>query len=280
VSNLALEEIIVKNSFIFYRSFSEAIDNLPEDEQLQIYRAIKEYALNGIETELSSGTAKGFFVLIKPQLEANNKKYRNGLKGGRKNQEPGLFQDGTKREPNGNQDGTKQEPNGNQDGTKQEPNGNQDGTKQEPNGNQDGTKQEPNENENENENVNVNENVNENVNAGDSASPKQRFLYRWKHTGNIFSIFSAVENPKGWAAFWEDCPFSVKQIDECFDNFINAVESGEIERRFIPSTPDRFVLKGWLQKSLLPFGKKTKPGTSPPENVVRKKSLGGLESWG
>jgi hypothetical protein len=71
-----------RDSFIFYRSFSEAIDNLPDNEQLKIYRAIKEFALNEHEPELT-GLAKGFWTLIKPQIAANNKRYEDGRKGGR-----------------------------------------------------------------------------------------------------------------------------------------------------------------------------------------------------
>ena len=69
-----------KDSFVFYRSFAEAIDDLPDEQQLIVYRAIKEYALNGIEIELN-GIAKSFWKLIKPQLLANNRRYNNGTKG-------------------------------------------------------------------------------------------------------------------------------------------------------------------------------------------------------
>jgi len=71
-----------KDSFIFYRSFAEAIDDLPDQEQLALYRAIKEYSLNETEIELE-GQAKTLWKLIKPQLSANNKRYKDGAKGGR-----------------------------------------------------------------------------------------------------------------------------------------------------------------------------------------------------
>jgi hypothetical protein len=100
----------MKNSFVFYRSFAEAIDELPDDEQLKLYRAIKEYALNGTVPELS-GTEKAIFILIKPQLYANNMKYENGRKGGRKSEEEPT---GTEAEPRGKQTGTEAEPNENE----------------------------------------------------------------------------------------------------------------------------------------------------------------------
>jgi hypothetical protein len=113
-----------RESFIFYKSFAEAIDDLPDGEQLAIYRAIKEYALYEHEVELT-GTAKAFWKLIKPQIVANNRRYQSGVKGGRKlKPEPSSNQDVTKPEPSSNQDVTKPEPSPNQDVTKPEPNPN------------------------------------------------------------------------------------------------------------------------------------------------------------
>jgi len=72
----------MRDSFIFYRSFSEAIDDLPDSDQLMLYRAIKEYSINNNEIELT-GMAKTCWILIKPVLTANNKRYEDGKKGGR-----------------------------------------------------------------------------------------------------------------------------------------------------------------------------------------------------
>lgn len=71
----------IKNSLVFYRSFYESIKTMPEKEQLQIYNAIFEYSLNFQEPKLT-GICSTIFTLIKPQLEANKKKYLNGTKGG------------------------------------------------------------------------------------------------------------------------------------------------------------------------------------------------------
>tara|TARA_R110000796_G_scaffold48382_1_gene115998 strand:- start:531 stop:1178 length:648 start_codon:yes stop_codon:yes gene_type:complete len=69
-----------RDSFIFYRSFYEAINHLPEDQQLQIYKAISSYSLDFKEVNLK-GISNAIFTLIKPQLEANKKRYLNGIKG-------------------------------------------------------------------------------------------------------------------------------------------------------------------------------------------------------
>ena len=68
---------MARDSFIFYRSFYEAISELPKENQADTYDAIMQYALNQKETELT-GISKAIFSLVKPQLDANYKKYENG----------------------------------------------------------------------------------------------------------------------------------------------------------------------------------------------------------
>lgn len=108
----------MRDSFIFYRSFYEAIKDLPKKEYEECIRAICEYGLNGKIVEVSGKMSKVAMTLILPQLEANYKRYANGSKGGRPKKTDGF---GNKK-PNGYK-----------------------------------TKK-PNKNENDNENVNVNDN--------------------------------------------------------------------------------------------------------------------------
>lgn len=68
-----------RDSFIFYRSFFEATKPLSKDEKAEIFNAICEFALNQNEVEMQPLT-KAMFSLIKPQLEANFKRYLNGTK--------------------------------------------------------------------------------------------------------------------------------------------------------------------------------------------------------
>lgn len=69
-----------RDSFIFYRSFFEAIDEVDEATQLIVYRSIAVYALNREEPKLE-GIAKVLWRLIKPQLDANWTRFENGCKG-------------------------------------------------------------------------------------------------------------------------------------------------------------------------------------------------------
>lgn len=68
-----------RDSMVFYRSFYEAIKELNNEQQGKIYNAIFAYSLDFIEPELS-GICKTVWTLIKPQLDANIRKYKNGLK--------------------------------------------------------------------------------------------------------------------------------------------------------------------------------------------------------
>ena len=66
-----------RDSFIFYRSFFSATKHLNQVEKAQLFDAICSYALDNEIGELN-GTAQGMFELIKPQLDANRKRFENG----------------------------------------------------------------------------------------------------------------------------------------------------------------------------------------------------------
>ena len=100
---------------VFYRSFRESIKELPEANQLEIYNAIFDYSFDFEEPELN-GLSKAIFSLIRPNLDANIRKYFNGSTGGR----PKLTE--TKPKPNKNLTETKQKPKRNQSESKPYPN--------------------------------------------------------------------------------------------------------------------------------------------------------------
>ena len=112
----------MRESFIFYKSFYDSIKELDPKDQVRIYDAIFKYQFENKKIELES-IPKIIFTLILPQLEANNKRYENGKKGGA---------------PKGNKNASKT-------------------TKKQPKNNQKTTKKQPNVNVNDNVNVNVND---------------------------------------------------------------------------------------------------------------------------
>lgn len=67
----------MRDTMIFYRSFYEAIKELPLDTQGELYNALFSYGLDFVEPELK-GISKTVWILIKPQIDANIRKYHNG----------------------------------------------------------------------------------------------------------------------------------------------------------------------------------------------------------
>lgn len=72
----------MRDSVVFYKSFYESINELPPESALKIYNSIFRYAFADELPELF-GIEKALFTVIKPQIDANNKRYENGRKGGR-----------------------------------------------------------------------------------------------------------------------------------------------------------------------------------------------------
>ena len=132
----------MRDSMIFYKSFADALKALPDKDRLELYDAIFAFGIYGEEPKLS-GVNSAVFTLVRPQIEANNRKYENGSKGGRPK---------------------------NQTETKPKPNDNQSITKAKPNDNQTITKPKPNDNDNVNDNENEKGNGNYNASGSDDVS--------------------------------------------------------------------------------------------------------------
>ena len=93
---------------VFYRSFYEALKDLPDSDRLAIYDAIFSYGLDLKEVELS-GIPAVIWKLVKPNIEANIRRYENGKKGASAKQVQ------SKRKAKGKQKESKQEANKDKD---------------------------------------------------------------------------------------------------------------------------------------------------------------------
>ena len=89
----------MKHGFVFYRSWYEAIEELPDEIMLELFKAITFYGLNQEEPAEITPLARSYWKLIKPIIEANNKRYENGKKAKQE-------QNGSKTEANDKQDGS------------------------------------------------------------------------------------------------------------------------------------------------------------------------------
>lgn len=72
-----------KESFVFYKSFLDAIELLPEGEQLKAFKLIAHYGANGELPEGEQTLANAIFLMAKPNIDATKEKRNNGKKGGR-----------------------------------------------------------------------------------------------------------------------------------------------------------------------------------------------------
>lgn len=80
-----------RDSMLIYKSFVEAAKDLSNDDFTALFKAIFAYGLDEQKIDLQ-GQILQLFTLMKPQIEANNRKYKKGCKGGRpkkKTQEEG-----------------------------------------------------------------------------------------------------------------------------------------------------------------------------------------------
>ena len=58
--------------------------DLPAATQVLLYNAIADYALYDIVPDFGDdGIARGFFALMRPQIDANNRRRDAGARGGR-----------------------------------------------------------------------------------------------------------------------------------------------------------------------------------------------------
>ena len=74
---------MVQNSFVFYDSFRDAVEDMNDKDRLAFYEAIIDYSLDGKAPDNLSNELARMFKLVKPQLDANTKRKKNGKKGGR-----------------------------------------------------------------------------------------------------------------------------------------------------------------------------------------------------
>lgn len=140
-----------RESIVFYRSFYEAIKLQPKKIQADLYNALLEYAFTGEVIEMNNAV-KSVFLLIKPQIDANNTRYENSKKGGRpKKGKTDSLEKNMKIKTNGFENNEKTE-------TDSSKNNNENSVSEKPNVNV-------------NENVNVNDNVKKKKDKKESVPP-------------------------------------------------------------------------------------------------------------
>lgn len=92
----------MNDTYVFYRSFHEALAELDIKEYGKIMYAINEYALNQNEEKVNAltGILKSLWTLIKPQIDANLRRREYGKMGGRPTEKkPKVLENGAEKKP-------------------------------------------------------------------------------------------------------------------------------------------------------------------------------------
>jgi len=70
-----------RESMVFFRSFHEALRPAPPELQAEVCMAVFAYAMDGEAPQGLTGTAEMAFLLIRPQVDANNRRWAKTAKG-------------------------------------------------------------------------------------------------------------------------------------------------------------------------------------------------------
>lgn len=84
----------MSNGMIIYDSFYEATKEFDDKEFREVWTCIFEYGLYNIELD-ATGNPKVVFTLVKPQIDANNKRKDSASKGGRPTNKPMVVEEET-----------------------------------------------------------------------------------------------------------------------------------------------------------------------------------------
>ena len=85
----------MKKGFVIYGNQIDALKALDGDTFKKCVLTMAEYALDGVEYTGDESIIQMFMTLVKPQVDANNKRYDNAIKGGRpkKEEKPKITQE-------------------------------------------------------------------------------------------------------------------------------------------------------------------------------------------
>lgn len=102
----------MRNSFIFYSSYYDAISELPDDEQGLIYKTIVDYAIAKKAPQNLTPACRMCFKLIKPTIDAALSRYDASVENGKKGGAP-KGNSNAQKQPRNNLETTQEQPRNN-----------------------------------------------------------------------------------------------------------------------------------------------------------------------
>lgn len=77
-----MAENLENESYVFYKSFYQGIEELDDKAQLEMYRAITRYGLFGEEPNFT-GIYRSYFIQIKTSIASAQKRYKTAVENGK-----------------------------------------------------------------------------------------------------------------------------------------------------------------------------------------------------
>jgi hypothetical protein len=99
-------------------------------------------------------------------------------------------------------------------------------------------------------------------------SLKKHFIKQWQSNADVFNALARLQSPNDFDEWWAKSAVTKDEIDRAIKNVVDGVRTGAVKRRFIPGSPDKFILNGWIQRSQEPYDKDEEKNNEP--NYGRK----------
>ena len=87
------ENNLHRNSFVFHRSYYDALQTLSIKNRLKMYDVLAKYALDHEEPKNLPKQVLGIFLMLKPNIDSSNKNYLRKLKRNTEKELSGLEQE-------------------------------------------------------------------------------------------------------------------------------------------------------------------------------------------
>jgi len=228
-------------AFMFFESFQSMIDEMPKEMGNRFYRYISEYGLYGTEPKdldggKESGVEHALWIPIRLSLDSMAKKGKRGRKARTSTKSDAVAQ--TEETIEKTESAVVEE-----ESTENQTTGDTESTE---------TAIEQNE-----QSFEIKAETKNTI----ADTPQKYFMQCWNSTKDdtgvcIFPVSSRIKDVAAWRSFWKNNSPTKEQIKTAFENVADGLSTGALQRQYLPSTPDGFVLGNWIYRSQTRYEKR------------------------
>jgi hypothetical protein len=93
----------------------------------------------------------------------------------------------------------------------------------------------------------------------DNTGLPEYFIRLWQSEPDIVNCLARLKSPNDWAEYWRLYQGTKEDIKRSWNNFIDGVKTGVVDRKFVPANPDTFILSDGLNRYRDPPKKRDGP---------------------